>query len=298
MNPLRFICFRYWKGASVMAIKITSDSTCDLPLELLARHQIEIVPLSIVKDGKAYRDGVEITPADIFRHVEAGGSITTTAAVSVGEYHDVFARLSPSCEAVIHITISADFSSCYQNACIAAEAFENVYVVDSRNLSSGHGHVVVEAALAAESGMEARDIVTYLNGLTPRVEASFLLDRLDYMVKGGRCSAVTMLGANLLRLKPCIEVKDGKMGVVKKYRGSLQKCLAEYVKDRLQGREDLERDRIFITHSRIPAEVVEAVQAEIPKYAAFTQAIETDAGCTVSTHCGPNTLGILFIRSK
>ena len=281
-----------------MAVKITSDSTCDLTADLVAAHDIEIVPLSIVKDGRPYRDGVEITPADIFRHVDAGGDITTTAAVSVGEYHDVFERLSPRYEAVIHITISADFSSCFQNACIAAGDFDNVYVVDSRNLSSGHGHVVVEAALAAEAGMEVRDIVTFLNGLTPRVEASFIIDRLDYMVKGGRCSAVTMLGANLLRLKPCIEVRDGKMGVVKKYRGSFQKCLTDYVRDRLQGRDDIETERIFITHPDAPAEAVEAVRAEISKYRSFRRVIETRAGCTASSHCGPNTLGILFIRSK
>ena len=281
-----------------MAIKITSDSTCDLPRALLEAHNVEILPLSVVKDGKPYLDGVEITPADIFRHVDAGGEITTTAAVSVGEYHDAFARLSPRYEAVIHIDISADFSSCYQNACIAAEAFDNVYVVDSRNLSSGHGHVVVEAALAAESGMEVRDILSYLNGLTGRVEASFIIDRLDYMVKGGRCSAVTMLGANLLRLKPCIEVADGKMNVVKKYRGSFEKCLLDYVKDRLQGRDDLETARIFITYSSAPPQAVEAVRRAIAKYAKFDQVIETRAGCTVSSHCGPNTLGILFLRSR
>ncbi len=281
-----------------MAIKITSDSTCDLPRALLEEHDVTIFPLTVIKDGKPYRDGLEIAPADIFRHVEAGGEITTTAAVSVGEYQEAFRRLSARYEAVIHIDISADFSSCYQNACIAAEEFGNVYVVDSRNLSSGHGHVVVEAALAAEAGMEARDIVSYLEGLTPRVEASFIIDRLDYMVKGGRCSAVAMLGANLLKLKPCIEVAGGRMGVVKKYRGSFEKCLNDYVKDRLQGRDDLDLGRIFITYSSAPAQAVEAVRQAIARYADFDQIIETRAGCTVSSHCGPNTLGILFIRSR
>ena len=281
-----------------MAIKITSDSTCDLPRALLEEHDVTIFPLTVIKDGKPYRDGLEIAPAHIFRHVEAGGEITTTAAVSVGEYQDAFRRLSARYEAVIHIDISADFSSCYQNACIAAEEFGNVYVVDSRNLSSGHGHVVVEAALAAEAGMEARDIVSYLEGLTPRVEASFIIDRLDYMVKGGRCSAVAMLGANLLKLKPCIEVAGGRMGVVKKYRGSFEKCLNDYVKDRLQGRDDLDLGRIFITYSSAPAQAVEAVRQAIARYADFDQIIETRAGCTVSSHCGPNTLGILFIRCR
>lgn len=281
-----------------MSIKITSDSTCDLSPALVSRYQVEIVPLTIVKDGKPYRDGLEITSDDIFHHVENGGDITSTTAVSVGEYRDVFARLSPVHDAVIHINISAEFSSCHQNACIAAEEFDNVYVVDSRNLSTGQGLVVIEAALAAETGMAPEEIVSYLKDLTGRVEASFILNRLDYMVKGGRCSAVAMLGANLLRLKPCIEVKDGRMGVAKKYRGTFEKCVLDYVKERLQGRTDLETDRIFITCSTAPEELVDEVRAAITKYAPFKEILETRAGCTVSTHCGPNTLGILFIRSK
>ncbi|MGN1003766.1 MAG: DegV family protein [Oscillospiraceae bacterium] len=282
----------------VLAIKITADSTCDLTPELLERYDVELIPLSVVLGDTALKDGLEITPDDIFRHVEATGSLPSTTAVSVGEYQECFARLSAQYEAVIHIDISAEFSSCHQNACIAAEEFDNVYVVDSRNLSTGHGHVVVEAALAAQRGMSAAEIVSYLNDLVNRVEASFLLDQLDYMVKGGRCSAVTMLGANLLKLKPCIEVMAGKMGVVKKYRGSFEKCLLAYVKDRLENREDLLYDRIFITYSSAAPETVQAVREAICQYAPFTEILETRAGCTVTSHCGPNTLGILFIRSK
>lgn len=281
-----------------MSIKITSDSTCDLSPELLELYDVEIIPLSVIQGGSARKDGLDITPDDIFRHVDGGGDLPSTAAISVGEYQERFSVLSAQYEAVIHINISADFSSCHQNACIAAEEFDNVYVVDSRNLSTGHGHVVVEAALAAQRGMGAVEIVDYLKDLTGRVEASFIMDRLDYMVKGGRCSAVTMLGANLLKLKPCIEVKDGKMGVVKKYRGTFEKCLREYIKDRLAGRDDLVHDRIFITYSSASEETVRMVREEIAKYAAFTQVLATRAGCTVSSHCGPNTLGILFIRSR
>lgn len=281
-----------------MSIKITADSTCDLSPELVQFYNVEIFPLSIIQDGEARKDGLEITPDDIFRHVDGGGALPTTAAVSVGDYQDRFAVLSAQYEAVIHINISADFSSCYQNACIAAEEFNNVYAVDSRNLSTGHGHVVIEAVLAARRGMGAEDLVEYLKELTKRVESSFIMDRLDYMVKGGRCSTVTMLGANLLRLKPCIEVRDGTMGVVRKYRGSFEKCLREYIKERLEGREDLVHDRIFITHSTASEETVRMVREEIAKYAQFTQVLETRVGCTVCSHCGPGTLGILFIRSK
>lgn len=279
-----------------MSIQITSDSTCDLSPALLQSYGVRIIPLSVIQGGTSYKDGVDIQPADIFAHVEQGGDLPTTSAVSVGEYRALFAELSPQHEAVVHITISADFSSCYQNACIAAEEFGNVYVVDSRNLSTGHGLVVVEAALAARRGMAPGELVSFLRELTGRVEASFLIDRLDYMVKGGRCSAVAMLGANLLRLKPCIEVRDGKMGVVKKYRGAFAKCLVDYVRERLEGRTDLVPDRVFITHTTVAPETVAAVRQAVEQYGPFAEILETDAGCTVSSHCGPGTLGILFIR--
>ncbi len=278
-----------------MSIKITSDSTCDLTPELLERYDVEMFPLSVILGDKALKDGLEVVPDDLYSYVAEHGTLPSTSALSVGEYQDHFAALSPKFDAVIHINISSDFSSCYQNACIAAEEFTNVYVVDSRNLSTGHGHVVIEAALAAQRGMSAPEIVEFLNNLTGRVEASFVLDQLAYMVKGGRCSAATALGANLLKLKPCIEVKDGKMGVVKKYRGPLAKVLSEYVKDRLEGREDILRERIFITYSSDMPEIVPVVRAAVEQYG-FAEILETRAGCTVSTHCGPATLGILFIR--
>lgn len=281
-----------------MSIKITSDSTSDLSPELLERYDITLLPLYVSVGEDTFRDGVDVKPDDLFAYVERSGTLPSTAAVNVADYEKRFAEFAADHEAVIHITISSDFSSCYQNACIAAEEFDNVYVVDSRNLSTGHGHVVMEAALAAERGMSAPDIVDYLNDLAGRVEASFILDRLDYMVKGGRCSMVTALGANLLKLKPCIEVVDGKMKVVKKYRGAFSKVLQDYVRDRLDGRDDVIYDRIFITHTPCPDGTVEAVREAIGRYAKFTDVIETTAGCTISCHCGPNTLGILFIRGR
>lgn len=281
-----------------MSIKITSDSTCDLTRELLERHAVEVIPLSIIQGGVAKKDGVEITPDDIYRHVASGGDLPTTSAISVGEYQDRFARLSPQYDAVIHVNIGAEFSSCHQNACIAAEEFPNVYVVDSRNLSTGHGHMVMEAALAAEEGLSPQEIVQRLDQLAGRVEASFVLNQLDYMVKGGRCSAVTMLGANLLKLKPCIEVKDGAMGVAKKYRGSFEKCVQEYIKDRLDGRDDICYDRLFLVYSSDMAQTVSMAKEEIAKYAHFDQILEARAGCTICSHSGPNTLGIMFIRSR
>ena len=280
-----------------MSIKITTDSTCDLSPEFLSAHNVEVLPLYIIKDGIPYKDSLEISPQDIFQHVSQGGAITTTSAVNVEDYIDCFQQLSQQHEAIIHIDISSDFSSCYQNACIAAESFPNVFVVDSRNLSTGHGLVVVEAVQAAERGMSAPDIVSMLNELIGRVEASFVIDQLTYLHKGGRCSTVAALGANLLKLKPCIEVSDGKMHVGKKYRGAFEKVILDYVRDRLQGRTDLDLRRIFITHTTSP-DIVESVKAEVQKYANFEEIITTTAGCTISNHCGPNTLGVLFIRSK
>ena len=280
-----------------MAIKITSDSTCDLSRELLKKHDIELFPLYITLGGKTLKDGIEIVPDDVFAHVAAGGAHASTAAVTPNDYEQRFEKLSRENDAVIHINISSDFSSCYQNARIAAENFKNVYVVDSRNLSSGHGHVVIEAALRAEAGMKAEEIVDELErDIVPNEDASFILDRLDYMAKGGRCSTVMALGANVLQLKPCIEVVNGTMRVGTKYRGSFEKCIQKYVKDRLDGRDDIRLGRIFITHPHCPDGDADIARKTIEQYQSFDEIIETHAGCTVSSHCGPRTLGVLFIR--
>lgn len=279
-----------------MRIKITSDSTCDLSPELIAQHNISILPLHVNMGGGDYRDGLNIHPADIFAHVDQGGAICSTSAVNAAEYSEFFASLAGDYDALVHITIGSGFSSCYQNACIAGADFANVYVVDSRNLSSGHGHVVIEACKMAENNVPVEELVKNLEDLTSRVESSFIINRLDYMVKGGRCSAVAALGANLLKLKPCIGVVDGKMKVVKKYRGSYLKCLEQYVTERLAGRSDILYDRIFITYSTADQEELELVHGLIRQLAPFTEVIETKAGCTVCCHCGPKTLGVLFIR--
>ena len=279
-----------------MRVKIISDSTCDLSPELLERYDIAITPLCVIKDGKEFHDGVDITPADIFAHVDGGRDLCSTAAVSQFEYTEMFTRYAKDCDAVVQINIGSNFSCCYQNACLAAQDFDNVYVVDSGNLSSGQGLLVVAAAKLAEQGLSGAEIAERMRALVPKVEASFLIERLDYMRKGGRCSAVAALGANLLNLKPCIEVREGKMGVCKKYRGSFEKCIRQYVKDRLDGRADIAPDLAFITHPACQKNVVDAAMEEAAAYGAFDEVVETHAGCTVSCHCGPSTLGILFVR--
>ena len=279
-----------------MRVKIISDSTCDLSPELLERYDIAITPLCVIKDGKEFHDGVDITPADIFAHVDGGRDLCSTAAVSQFEYTEMFTRYAKDCDAVVQINIGSNFSCCYQNACLAAQDFDNVYVVDSGNLSSGQGLLVVAAAKLAEQGLSGAEIAERMRALVPKVEASFLIERLDYMRKGGRCSAVAALGANLLNLKPCIEVREGKMGVCKKYRGSFEKCIRQYVKDRLDGRADIAPDLAFITHPACQKNVVDAAMEEAARYGSFDEVVETHAGCTVSCHCGPNTLGVLFVR--
>ena len=279
-----------------MNIKILSDSTCDLSPELLREHDITLVPLTVIMGDKEYKDGVTITPAMIFDHVAGGGALCSTAANSVGEYQEQFRKYADRYDGVIQINIGSGFSSCYQNACIAAEDFPNVRVIDSANLSTGQGLVVLEACRLAKECEDLDDLAERLRRFTTRVEASFLLDRLDYMVKGGRCSMVAALGANLLKLKPCIEVKDGKMVVVKKYRGHYDKCLANYVRERLESREDLDGGILFVTKTPVTDACYSAVMEAVKTYGRFQHVYETDAGCTISCHCGPGTLGILFVR--
>lgn len=279
-----------------MKIKILSDSTCDLSPEQIAQYDIGIVPLTVIKDEQAFSDGVTIKPQDIFDHVAAGGSLCSTTAVSVGEYQECFAKYAMAYDGVIHINIGSGFSSCYQNACLAASEFDNVRVVDSQNLSTGQGLVVLHACKLAVECENLQALQDALNEFTSHVEASFLLNRLEYMVKGGRCSSATALGANLLNLKPCIEVRDGKMSVVKKYRGNYAKCLANYVKDRLNDRDDLVGDTLFVTHTPVDKNCMDAVDEAVAQYGHFDEIVKTTAGCTISCHCGPGTLGVLFVR--
>lgn len=279
-----------------MRVKIISDSTCDLSQDLIQKYDIGIVPLIVTMDNQEFLDGITITPADIFAHVASGGSLCSTAARGVAVYQEEFAKYTKEYDGIIHIDIGSGFSSSYQNACIAAEDFDNVRVIDSQNLSTGHGLVVLKACDLAQTAKDLDELKSQLDAYASRVEASFLLDRLDYMVKGGRCSGAAALGANLLSLKPCIEVKDGKMVVVKKYRGHIEKCMASYVKDRLAERENLDDERIFITHTDVSKESLEATINGVRQYGNFKNVYETVAGCTVSCHCGPGTMGILFVR--
>ena len=279
-----------------MNIKIISDSTCDLSRDLLEKHNITLVPLSVIMNGRDYKDGVTITPAEIFDHVAAGGDLCSTSAVSIGDYGDVFAQYAGNYDGVIHINIGSGFSTCYQSACLAAEEFDNIRVIDSRNLSTGQGLVVLKACELANDCKDLDALADSLRAFTEKVEASFLVDKLDYLVKGGRCSSAAALGANLLSLKPCIEVRNNKMSVVKKYRGNYAKCLATYVRERLADREDIDRSTLFVTRTSVSEDCYAGVLDAVNTYGHFEHVYETTAGCTISCHCGPGTLGVLFVK--
>ena len=281
-----------------MKIKISADSTCDLPVSLAEKYDIDIVSLYVVKDSVSLVDGKDINPDDIYAHVAAGGDMCSTAAVSEYDYIKVFQKKRETADEVVQLHIASGMSACYQNARLAATEVDGVYPVDTATLSTGMSLLALEAAeMAKEEGMTGAKIQKYLEERREKLDVSFLVERLDFLRKGGRCSAVAALGANVLGLRPCIQVKDGAMGVGKKYRGAYSKCLLQYVKERLEGREDIDTRRIFVTNSGgFTDEEVQAVVDEIAKYQTFDEVIINRAGCTISCHCGPRTLGILYFH--
>ncbi len=274
-------------------IKISADSTCDLSQQLIEKLDIAIIPLSIIVNEEIHKDGVDIVPADVFRFYEEG-KLCSTGAVNVFEYQKHFQKLSSEFRAVIHICLGSGFSSCYANAVLAAADFPNVYVIDSQNLSTGSGHLVCDAAALAAEGLEPEEIRRRLEAVVPKVNASFVIDQLEYLARGGRCSSLTAQGAKILKLKPCIEVRDGAMVVGRKFRGTFDKAITTYVHKRLQNGSPVDPGRIFITHAGCTSDTVEAVQSEVERMGMFKEILVTEAGCTISNHCGPNTLGILF----
>lgn len=280
-----------------MKIKITADSTCDLSVELAERYGVEIAPLYVNMDNKPLRDRVDIEPQAIFDYYDRTGKLCFTSARNIGEYLDMFTELRKEYDAVIHVSISSEFSSTHQNAVLAAQELENVYVFDSRNLSSGHGYLVIRASELAAQGMDAEQILEELKAAVDKVDTSFVLDQLEYLHKGGRCSGVAALGANLLKLKPCIEVKDGKMAVGKKYRGNYDKCVAQYIRERLADIDTIDTSRVFITYAGVKEDTVKlACNTARECIGESGEIVVSTAGGTVSCHCGPGTLGIILVR--
>ena len=279
-------------------VAILSDSTCDLSKELIEKYSIGILPLYTVLDDKQFKDTFEITPDEVYDYVAKSGKLPRTAAASIGDHIDFFRTYAEQGLEIVYFTISSSMSANNNNARLAAEEFENIYIVDSENLSTGIGLQVLKAAELADEGKSAKEIYDCICDMRSRVDASFVVDTLDYLHKGGRCSSVAALGANLLKLHPCIEVKDGKMDVGKKYRGKMIDIMTDYVKARLADIDNVDLDRIFITHSGCDEKVIKAVYDVVSNIAPFKEILITRAGCTISVHCGAGTLGVLFVHKK
>jgi len=277
-------------------VVITADSTCDLSQELKERFAIHTLPLTILLGEQSYLDGVDFTTEDIYKRYREDGTLPKTAAPGIQQLTDFFTQfLEQGCE-VVHLDISSELSGTFNNACIAASELEGVHVVDTRMLSTGVGLLALEGAECRDRGMCAADIAEHLRSLTDKVDTSFVLDTLEFMWKGGRCSGVAALGANLLHLKPGLEMKDGKLGVYKKYRGNIQSVYRQYVKERLAGAE-IRPGHVFVTDSgEVPDEILDELMTMARKAAPGAEIHNTKAGCTVTSHCGPKTLGVLFIR--
>lgn len=278
---------------------ITYDSTCDLTPQLLERFQIRTVPLTIQSGERVFADDGQYTSAELYADYRRNGTLPKTAAVSPEEFKNFFLPILEEGYDIVHIDISSELSCTCQNAVLAAQELAEqgrVYVVDSRQLSTGGGLLALQGAKLRDRGMDAADVAEELRGLASCGDTSFVLDTLEYMWKGGRCSGVAALGANVLKLKPCLEMREGKLVVCKKYRGAMGKVYRQYITERLAGKTVVE-DHAFITHSgEVSEDTLRELTELVRELAPFKEVFITQAGCTVSSHCGPGTLGVLFLR--
>ena len=278
-----------------MKIAVSAESTIDLQNDLLEKFEISTIPFTVIMGENEYKDG-EITSADIFKFVAEKNILPKTSAINEYAYTEYFEELLKTHDAVIHFALSSEISSACKNAKTAAENLKNVYVVDSRSLSTGIALLAIKAREMARAGFNPEDIAKACTELTQKVQASFVLDRLNYMHKGGRCSKVALLGANLLKIKPQIILEDGKMTVGKKYMGNIDGCIKKYCKDTIEASGELDLNHAFITYTSATDNMVNAAE-EALKQAGFRNIYKTFAGATITSHCGPNTLGILYIKA-
>ncbi len=280
-----------------MKIAITCDSVCDLSQELIKQNNISILPISIILGDETFSDGVNINSQKIFDYVAKNKQLPKTSAINEFQYAEFFKEHLNGVDALIHFTISSDMSSCFNNAKKAASTLKNVYVIDSRNLSTGVGLQVLYACMLRDKGEKLENIVKKIEARKQFVQASFVVERLDYLYKGGRCSALQLLGANLLKIRPSIIVKNGKMDVHKKYRGKMKDVVKDYVKDTLNEFNTYDKSICFITYSSATEDMVEAAKSTLKEFANFENVYITTAGATVTSHCGENTLGILYFNN-
>ena len=276
---------------------ILCDSFVDLSPEQIEEFGIQINPISLSIGGEEFRDTVDIDTARMFQLIKEKGAMPKTAAASAAAYADMWKPYLDAGKEIVHIVISSEFSSCFQNAHMAAMETEGVYPVDSQSLSTGAGLLAIEAALLRREGKSAREIAEALDEKKKRLNVSFVLETMEYMAKGGRCPSIAAFAAGIIKLRLIIEVKNGKMGVAGKYRGKMDAVLCQYARERLKSAGDVETDKIFITYTEeTPPETVERVRQAVLETVPFSRVFTSKAGCTVSAHCGPKTLGILFFN--
>lgn len=275
---------------------ISTDSPADLPAALVEKYSVAVCPLHVILGGEDKLDGVNVTPDDLVENYKQTKALPSTSAIPVGEYTDKFAELTANGSSVVHISLSSGVSSSHRNAVIAAEDFDDVYVVDSTLLTTGIAALVVKAAHMAESGMSAAEIAKELEALREKVDVSFVLDNLEFLAKGGRCSAVAALGANILGIRPSLEMREGKLGMCKKYRGKIEKVQLQYVAERIESLGEFDDEFCFMTHSPIDPEQAKALVEAVKATGKFKEVIEADAGCTITAHCGPNCVGFVAIK--
>lgn len=280
-------------------VKIISDSTCDLSKELLEKYDISILPLHIILGNQEYMDGVDITPEEIYKWSDQNKTTPKTSAPSMVEAIELMKPYLEEGRELVCFCISESMSSSGNVMRLAAgelEAESKVTVIDSQNLSTGIGHLVIEAAILAEEGKTATEITAEIEKLRPQVRASFVTDTLVYLGRGGRCSAAAVLAGSVLKLHPKIVVTDGAMDAAKKYRGKMKSVIMSYVKDMEEDLKMAKQDRVFITHSGCEPEIIESVRTYLESLNVFKEILVTRAGCVVSSHCGPGTLGVLYIK--
>ena len=277
---------------------MTADSTCDLTPELIRKYEIGIVPLSVIIDGDVFHDGVDVTPRDIFRAAEAGKSVRT-AAVNTFEYREFFEKQLKTCDQLVHVCLGSGFSSCYSDAVEASRETGKVFVVDSRNLSTGSGLLVLEGLRMIREGAEdGKVIAEALQAKTGLVNASFVLRTVDYLRRGGRCTGLEALGAKMLHIRPSIVVQDGKMRPGEKYRGRYEHYLKHYIEDLLENDSNIDFQRVFVVHSPSEDGLARFAIDTVKSYGLFREVLEAMAGCTICTHCGPDTLGLMFMNKE
>lgn len=284
------------KGIYMGTIKIVADSTCDLSPELLEKYDISVIPLCIVMGDQSYYDGLDTTPQDIYRWADANKTTPKTAAVTFEKATEILKPFMEEGRDIIFFGISTQMSTTCNVVRLVGEEmnYKRLFIIDSQNLSTGIGLQVLYAARLAEEGKSAEEITSLVNARREKASASFVVDTLTYLARGGRCNAVTALLANTLKLKPEIVVTDGAMHVAKKYRGSLQSVILKYAKDMEPRLLHADKTCVFITHSGVSDEIAESVRSYLESLNHFDVIYITNAGGVISSHCGPGTLGVLF----